>query len=225
MKYYTRNFYNSILPYYLIDEFTIYDEASICDDEFYKTLVIKKVNELKSYGIEYSIYSLFYTGSAVKLLSILPTTIEVADIRAFLLYAISPEHHKIITELKEKQNTMIENKHQEIENRYNEDKKMIPKHWLAIYDINWFDSVLKIIDGKENEITLIVEEGHYLKYTIQLKNVSIIYKEKAFEQVSRIIFAEMLYEESKFILNIMTYFNEYSFAVADISVDCTTIEY
>lgn len=43
MKYYTRNFHNNILPYYLLDLFTIYDEASIYDDDFYERLAEKKI--------------------------------------------------------------------------------------------------------------------------------------------------------------------------------------
>ena len=31
MKYYTRKFYNSIVPYNLLDHFKIYDEANIYD--------------------------------------------------------------------------------------------------------------------------------------------------------------------------------------------------
>lgn len=221
MKYYTRNFYNSILPYYLLDEFTIYDEASIYDDEFYSTLAKEQTTKLKYYGI----HSRSFTAIAVKLLSILPASIEIPDIRTFLLYAISPDLHANITDLNEKQKVMIQNKLNIIDNRYHEDKNVVPKHWLTLYDINWFDSVLRIIEKKENEISLIIEDGNFFKYTLQFKNVVNVYKEKEYDSISRIIFTEVLYEDSKLILNIMTHSNEYSFTADDVDIVQATIEY
>lgn len=220
MKYYTRNFYNSILPYHIIDEFTIYDEASIYDDKFYNTLMIEKEKELKNHGIEYGVHSLLITGAAVKLLSMLPASIEIPDIRAFLLYAISPELHDYITDLRKKQDIMIQNKLQEIQNRYNGDQKVMPKQWLTLYDIPWFDAGLEIIESKEDEILLIIGVVHNLRYTVLLKEVSGVYKEKEYD-IYRIIFTEVLYEDSRLILNIMTHSNEYSFNARDISITKT----
>lgn len=222
MKYYTRNFHNNILPYNLIDEFTIYDEASLYDDEFYNSLIIEHEKKLKSYGMGQSVHSLFFNANAVKLLSILaelPLSIKIPDTRTFLLYVISPELHGYITDLNEKQNIMIHNKLQEIENRYNEDKKVMPKHWLALYTISWFDSVLKITESRENELLLFIKEGYSLglRHTILLRGVSNVYKEREYD-ISRIIFTEILYEDSSLILNIMTNSNEYSFKAHDITI-------
>ena len=197
MEYYTRNFYNSILPYHIVDEFTIYDKASIYDDKFYNTLMIEKEKELKNHGIEYGVHSLLITGSAVKLLSMLPASTEIPDI-------------------------MIQNKLQEIQNRYNEDQKVMPKQWLALYDIPWFDAGLEIIESKEDEILLIIGVGHNIRYTVLLKEVISVYKEKEYD-IYRIIFTEILYENSQLILNIMTHSNEYSFQARDISITKTII--
>lgn len=62
---------------------------------------------------------------------------------------------------------------------------------IDIYDIPWFDSILKIIERKESELLVIIEEGHSLRCIILLKIVGNVYKEKEYD-ISRIIFTEIL---------------------------------
>ena len=114
---------------------------------------------------------------------------------------------------------MIKEKRQEIENRYNEDKKLVPEHWLILYDIiNWPDSSLEFIEIKENEITLIAEMGYSCRVILHLKNISNVYMENEYDPISRIIFVEVLYEDTKLVLNILTDPNEYSFTAEDVSI-------
>ena len=64
-------------------------------------------------------------------------------------------------------------------------------NWLPLYDISWFDAKLEFLEIKENEITLMAEWG---------------------------IFVEVLNEDSKLVLNILTDPNEYSFTAEDVSI-------
>lgn len=113
---------------------------------------------MKSYGIKSSIYSQLNTGNAVKLLSILPASVKLPDIRAFLLEAITPEIYAYIKDLNDKQDAIIDERRQEIEKRYNEDKKLVPEHWLPLYDISWFDAKLEFLEIKENEYSFTAED-------------------------------------------------------------------
>lgn len=113
---------------------------------------------MKSYGIKSSIYSQLNTGNAVKLLSILPASVKLPDIRTFLLEAITPEIYAYIKDLNDKQDAIIDERRQEIEKRYNEDKKLVPEHWLPLYDISWFDAKLEFLEIKENEYSFTAED-------------------------------------------------------------------
>ena len=91
-------------------------------------------------------------------------------------------------------------------------------NWLPLYDISWFDAKLEFLEIKENEITLMAEMGYFCRVILQLKNISNVYMENEYDPISRIIFVEVLNEDSKLVLNILTDPNEYSFTAEDVSI-------
>jgi hypothetical protein len=220
MEYYTRNFYTNILPYNIIDDFTIYNEAASFNEEFYEYLLSIRKTEMmtlshNSYNI--NVFTQTYAASAVKLLSILPTYIQIPDIRVFLLYGVSREVYKQIQNEKNEQDILIQTKRNIINERYNHDSKLVPKHWLDMYNIQWEDAILDTIEYRHHDIILNICDSYKDEYTIQLIDADVVLKEEEIER-SLIIFVETLLKDSKLELNILTYFNEFTIKAHDIIV-------
>lgn len=222
MEFYTRNFYTNILPYNIIDDFTIYDEAASFSEEFYEYLLIIRKTEIERLALIHdsnnvNVFTLTYAADAVKLLSILPTYIQIPDIRVFLLYGVSREVYEQIENEKNKQDILVQNKLNTINNRYNHDSKLVPKHWLDMYNIQWEDARLDTIEYRQHDIILNICDSYRDEYTIQIIDADVVFKEKEIER-SRILFVETLLKDSKLELNILTYFNEFTIEAHDIII-------
>lgn len=222
MEFYTRNFYTNILPYNIIDDFTIYDEAASFSEEFYEYLLNIRITEIERLALIHdsnnvNVFTLTYAADAVKLLSILPTYIQIPDIRVFILYGVSCEVYEQIEIEKNKQDILVQNKFNTIKERYKHDSKLVPKHWLDMYNIQWEDAGLDTIEYRQHDIILNICDNYKDKYMIQLIDGNVVYSEKEIER-SRIIFAETLLKNSKLELNILTYFNEFTIVAHDIII-------
>lgn len=217
MKYYTRNFHNSYKVYGIVDEFKVYEEARTYDEIFYNRLKEERIRELDTIGFSSSIYSWDYTSLAMILLTLLPTWVRVDDIRYILLYAMSPELHRTITELDEEQRKSRKIYMDGLDEEYKIIQILMPKKYLDLYRIEWHDSVVSVTEHENNHITLHIRCAHSSSYILEFQATDKAYKEKEYD-ISITLFTEILYDDSTLILNILTYTNEYSFRMKDIVI-------
>lgn len=220
MEYYTRNFHTRILPYHILDRFTIYDEAESYNEEFFNHLLNIKKAELLALNPDsknMDILSPRYTVEAAKLLTNLPTDIRIPDTRVFLLYGVSPKVYEQIKHERERQDTLIQNKLNTIQDRYKHDSKIVAKHWLDIYNIQWQESVLNDIEYRDQDIILRISDAYNDEYTVELINGAVLYSEKEIIP-SQIIFTETLLKDSKLVLNVLGYDNEFTIEASDITI-------
>lgn len=223
MEYYTRNFHTKILPYHILDVFIIYDEAESFNEELYEYLLNKEKIELLKMLEIYSdykykeVFSYHHTASEVALLSMLPTDIEIPDMRVFLLGGVSREVYEQIKKEKDKQDALVKDKLDAVEARYNHDSKIVPKHWLEMYNIEWQEAELQDIEYRGQDIILRILDAWNDEFIVELINGLVLYSEEEII-ASWIIFAETLLKDSKLVLNVLGYDNEFTIEADDVII-------
>ncbi len=107
--------------------------------------------------------------------------------------------------------------------RYESDKRKIPKHWLGLYNVYWEDGLIvsAVISGKD--LDMVVEDTGNMLSNIKFKNASVICHEGKFEAPLRIVYGEIIYEEPKMYLNILTSCSDITIEAEDIIIKTTSL--
>ena len=161
MQYYTRSFHMSLLPYDLLDEFTVHEEAEHYNEEFYQKLLEEKREQYRREDLSFKdgdIFSDFYTGAAVKFLSEVPPYVGVADYRVFLLKVMAPSVWKYFKEEEKKQEKRCKLLFDKLKKREQEDQLKMPKHWLPLFDLAWEDGAFFLNTVTADKITATVRD-------------------------------------------------------------------
>jgi len=216
----------SLLPYDLLDEFTVHEEAERYNEEFYQKLLKEKREQYHREDLTFEdgdIFSDFYTGAAVKFLSEVPPCVGVADYRVFLLKVMSPSVWKYFEEEARKQEKREKLLYDTLKKREKEDRLKMPKHWLPLFDLAWVDGCFFLHTLADNKITATVRDefGQEMDLTF-LRAECFLQKEE--EIPTRILFTEVLWENGKLRLNILTHTNEYSILAEDVMCVWTDME-
>ena len=157
MQYYTRCFHMSLLPYELLDEFTVHEEAEQYNEGFYLKLLEEKRERYRKEDLFFKdgdIFSDYYTAGVTKLLSEVPAYVGVADCRVFLLKAMAPSVWKYFKEEARKQELRYKLLFDKLKIREQEDQLKMPEHWLPLFDLAWVDGAFILHAVTADKISL-----------------------------------------------------------------------
>lgn len=224
MQYYTRSFHMSLLPYELLDEFTVHEAAAQYNEEFYQKLLAEKREQYRKESLFFKdedIFSSSYTAGVAKLMADLPGYVEIADCRVFFLKAMAPSVWKYFKEQARKQEKRYKLLFGKLKIREHEDRLKMPEHWLPLFDLAWEDGIFFMQAVEGDKITATVSDEFSNRMDLTFCGAE-WYEEEEEEMPTRILFAEVLWENGKLRLNILTRTNEYSILAEDVK--CVWVE-
>ena len=231
MRYLTRYFKTyQFLDEDILKEFTIDNRASSYNEAFYFELCKKSkdiyrntrdISNFTESKLESVIYTDWYVGDSMYVLGHLPPyiTSQIADVRVFLLYVVSPSVYQLLEEICREQEQYRKEVWNALIMRYEEDQKKVPKHWLDLYEIYWEDGGIVSAVRKDKNLLLTIQDIGNEDYAVTLKNAFITCNEGKFEVPARVYFCEIFYEEPKLELNILTPFSEYTIEADDVIIE------
>lgn len=221
MQYYTRSFHMSLLPYELLDEFTVHEEAEQYNEEFYQKVLEEKREQYRKVYSDFEdgeIFSGVCIAGVAKLMADLPGYVEIADCRVFFLKAMAPSVWKYFKEEASKQEIRHKLLFEKLEKREQEDRLKMPEHWLPLFDLAWTDGAFILHAVTADKITATVRDEFN-----QIMELTFFgaewYTQEEEERSTRILFTEVLWENGKLRLNILTHTNEYSILAEDVKCD------
>lgn len=221
MQYYTRLFHDTRIPYYLLDtcDYRVYEEAEQYSEELYQRLIAEREEELKetSWTREVHAFSGGFTTGSMELLRDIPHT-NIADMRVFLLGGVAPSVMKLLREGQQKQDAEWEALREKVEERKRLDEKRMPEHWLSLLEEEWFDGFVTWSIKGDRALSAMVNFADRRICRITFKNAQ-IWKEAEEERGTINLFAEVLWEDGKLRLNILTHTNEFSVLAEDVELE------
>jgi len=220
MQYYTRLFHDTRVPYEILDEeFTVYEEAETYSEELYQRLYEQKERELSespAQGWEHA-FSVLATGNTAYLLGRIPPC-DIADVRVFLLGGIAPSVMKRLREVQQKQDEEWAALREKVEERKRLDEKRMPEHWLPLLEAEWFDGFMEWTTEADKVLFAVAHFSDRRTCKIRFRNAR-IWKEAEEERGTINLFAEVLWEDGKLRLNILTHTNEFSVLAEDVELE------
>lgn len=225
MQYYTRLFYNTRVPFDILDEFTVYEEAEDYSEELYQRLYEQKEKELSespAEGWEHA-FSVMTTGNTLFLLGKI-TKWDIADVRVFLLGGIALSVMKRLREEQQKQDAEWVALRKKIEERQSLDKTRMPEHWLPLLEVEWFDGFVEWTTEGDRVLSAVAHFSDRRICRITFTNAR-IWKEAEEERGTINLFAEVLWEDGKLRLNILTHTNEFSVLAEDVELEWAEEDY
>ncbi|BCJ93543.1 hypothetical protein acsn021_11120 [Anaerocolumna cellulosilytica] len=223
MRYLTRYFKSlEYLNSNFLEDFQVDDRAETYNKEFYEYLCMKKIEESnKSLSKENEdIHSITHTGTALYLLSNLPTSITqlIADVRVFLLYTVSPCVYEKIETLCKENKALSDIVYKDLLNKYNSDKLKVPKHWLALYDIGWEQAGITEWKEEAGELDIVVKcvdlSAHHIKFINPIVKVN----DGKLDIPTLVFYVEVFYENQKIQLNFLTPFTDFTIEATDVLI-------
>ena len=218
MQYYTRSFHMSLLPYELLDEFTVHEEAERFSEDFYQKVLEEKRAQYRKIYSDFEdgeIFSGVCIAGVAKLMADLPGSVEIADCRVFFLKAMAPSVWKYFKEEARKQEIRYKLLFEKLEKREQEDRLKMPEHWLPLFDLAWQDGVFFLHAVEGDRITATVRDEFCNIMDLTFFGAE-WYAQEEEEMPTRILFTEVLWENGKLRLNILTRTNEYSILAEDV---------
>ncbi len=227
MQYYTRLFHDTRVPYYLLDacDYRIYEEAEQYSEELYQRLKAEREEGLKetSWTREVHAFSGGFTTGSMELLRDIPHT-DIADMRVFLLGGIAPSVMKRLREEQKKQDAEWVALRKKIEERQNLDKMRMPTHWLPLLDAEWFDGFVEWKTEEDKVLSAVAHFSDGRMCKMKFRNARIWKEiEKEFGTIN--LFGEVLWENGKLRLNILTHTNEFSVLAEDVELEWAEEDY
>ena len=221
MQYYTRLFHDTRVPYDILDEeFTVYEEAECYSEELYQRLMKQREEEMNKY--EDHAFSVPATANTAhlfgKLLERDSSCEDIADVRVFLLGGIAPSVMKRLREEQQKQDAEWAALRKKIEERQSLDKTRMPSHWLPLLEAEWFDGFVEWTTEGDKVLAAVVRFTGRRICNIKFRNAR-IWKETEEERGTINLFAEVLWEDEKLRLNILTHTNEFSVLAEDVELE------
>ena len=221
MQYYTRLFHDTRVPYDILDEeFTVYEEAECYSEELYQRLMKQREEEMNKY--EDHAFSVPATANTAhlfgKLLERDSSCEDIADVRVFLLGGIAPSVMKRLREEQQKQDAEWAALRKKIEERQSLDKTRMPSHWLPLLEAEWFDGFVEWTTEGDKVLAAVVRFTGRRICKIKFRNAR-IWKETEEERGTINLFAEVLWEDEKLRLNILTHTNEFSVLAEDVELE------
>ena len=221
MQYYTRLFHDTRVPYYLLDtcDYRVYEEAEQYSEKLYQRLKAEREEELKetSWTREVHAFSGGFTTGSMELLRDIPHT-DIADMRVFLLGGIAPSVMKRLREEQKKQDAEWAALRKKIEERQSLDAKRMPEHWLPLLEEDWFDGFVEWTTEGDKVLSAVVRFTGRRICKIKFRNAR-IWKEAEEEHGTINLFAEVLWEDGKLRLNVLTHTNEFSVLAEDVELE------
>lgn len=221
MQYYTRLFHDTRIPYYLLDtcDYRVYEEAEQYSEGLYQRLIVEREEELKetSWTREVHAFSGGFTIGSIELLRVIPHT-DIADMRVFLLGGVAPSVMKLLREGQQKQDAEWKALREKVEERKRLDEKRMPEHWLPLLETEWFDGFVTWTIEGDRVHSAVVNFADRRICRITFRNAR-IWKEIEEERGTINLFAEVLWEDGKLRLNILTHTNEFSVLAEDVELE------
>ena len=233
MKYLTRYYKTyQFLNESILKKFTIDNRAFSYNEAFYFELCKKSKDRYREFTytnyleseLDALIHTRNYVGRSSYILGHLPTNItsQIADVRVFLLYVVSPTVYKLLEELCKNQERYVKEIDNALTMRYEEDQKKIPKHWLELYEIAWEDTVIFSAIMEDKNLLLTICDYGNEDYIITFENAFTTCNEGKVELPDRIYFSEIFYNEQKLELNILTPYFELTIEADDVTIENIT---
>lgn len=220
MQYYTRLFHDTRVPYDILDEeFTVYEEAEIYSEELYQRLMKRREEEMNKYDDH--AFSVPATANMAHLFGKILERIshcDIADVRVFLLGGIAPSVMKRLREEQQKQDAEWAALRKKIEERQSLDEKRMPDHWLPLLEAEWFDGFVEWTTEGDRLLSAVARFSDRRICKIKFRNAR-IWKETEEERGTINLFAEVLWEDGKLCLNILTHTNEFSVLAEDVETE------
>ena len=220
MQYYTRLFHDTRVPYDILDEeFTVYEEAEIYSEELYQRLMKRREEEMNKYDDH--AFSVPATANMAHLFGKFLERVsycDIADMRVFLLGGIAPSVMKRLREEQQKQEAEWAALRAKVEERKRLDKTRMPEHWLPLLEAEWFDGFVEWITEGDRLLSAVAHFSDRTMCKIKFRNARIWKEiEKEFGTIN--LFAEVLWEDGKLRLNILTHTNEFSVLAEDVELE------
>ncbi len=220
MQYYTRLFHDTRVPYDILDEeFTVYEEAEIYSEELYQRLMKRREEEMNKYDDH--AFSVPATANMAHLFGKILERVshcDIADVRVFLLGGIAPSVMKCLREEQQKQDAEWEALRKKIEERQSLDEKRMPAHGLPLLEAEWFDGLVEWTTEGDRVLSAVVRFPKQGICNIRFRNAR-IWKETEEECGTINLFAEVLWEDGKLRLNVLTHTNEFSVLAEDVETE------
>jgi len=227
MQYYTRLFHDTRVPYAILDEeFTVYEEAESYSEELYQRLMKQREEEMKKY-VDHAFSVPATAGMAHllgRILERIPACEDIADVRVFLLGGVSPSVMKRLREEQQKQEAEWAALRKKIEERQRLDESRMPAHWLPLLEAEWFDGFVEWTTEGDKVLSAVAHFSDRRMCKIKFHNAR-IWKEAEKEFGTINLFAEVLWEEGKLRLNVLTHTNEFSVLAEDVELEWAEEDY
>jgi len=226
MQYYTRLFHDTRVPYEILDEeFTVYEEAEFYSEELYQRLMKQREEEMNKYDDH--AFSVPATANMAHLFGKILERVshcDIADVRVFLLGGIAPSVMKRLREEQQKQDAEWASLRKIIDERQRLDAKRMPEHWLPLLEVEWFDGFVEWTTEGDRVLSAVVRFPKRGICNIKFRNAR-IWKETEEECGTINLFAEVLWEDEKLRLNILTHTNEFSVLAEDVELEWAEEDY
>jgi|GEM_PF-2291390 len=228
MRHLTRHFKSlEALSSNLLDDFEVDERAATYSPAYYEFLCKEKTdqfnkafNNQNKKSIAGEIHSITHAGTALYLLSNLPTSITqlIADVRVFLLYTVSPCVYEKIETLCKEYKALSDLVYKDLLNKYNLDKLKVPKHWLPLYDIGWEQAGITEWKEEAGELDIVVKcvdlSAHHIKFINPIVKVN----DGKLDIPSLVYYGEVFYENQKIQLNFLTPFTDFTIEAKDVLI-------
>ena len=94
----------------------------------------------------------------------------------------------------------------------------MPKHWLPLLEAAWIDGFIELTQKSDKTISAVADCDDRRVARLEFRNATVS-KEVEEEYGTRILFAEVLWEDGMLRLNILTRTNEISVLAEDVELE------
>ena len=196
MQYYTRLFHDTRVPYDILDEeFTVYEEAELYSEELYQRLMKQREEEMNKYDDH--AFSVPATANMAHLFGKILERVSHCDIADVRVFLLGGIAPSVMKRLREEQQKQ---------------------------DAEWFDGFVEWTTEGDRVLSAVVRFPKRGICNIKFRNAR-IWKETEEECGTINLFAEVLWEDEKLRLNILTHTNEFSVLAEDVELKWAEEDY